>query len=236
MPLKIGQAYGVRIYQVGTAVSVDRRRRQRGRWRRRVSRRHCLPSRLRESPPSSPRKCLPSHRESSPSPTLPTCICARRIHRRARGRTRICEIRRAAHGRWPLRRPPLSLSFSENGSTLVCHVDRSETHVISAIIHIDHELDEPWPLEIEDHDGNWHAVDLQPGERSIAAARSRRQDGYARDRSFAFAVGGVTRRHRLDCCVVCSLRHGVGVVGSEVRSYVRMARRVVIARFGSLAG
>ena len=55
----------------------------------------------------------------------------------------------------------------QNGSTLVCHVDRSETHVISAIVHIDHDLDEPWPLEIEDHEGNWHAVDLAPGEMCL---------------------------------------------------------------------
>ena len=41
----------------------------------------------------------------------------------------------------------------KNGSTLVNHVDRSETHVISCIFHIGHDLDEPWPLEIEDHDG-----------------------------------------------------------------------------------
>ena len=50
------------------------------------------------------------------------------------------------------------------GSTLVNHIDRCETHVISAIFHIDHDLDEPWPLEIEDHDGNWHEVNLKPGE------------------------------------------------------------------------
>ena len=50
------------------------------------------------------------------------------------------------------------------GSTLVNHIDRCETHVISAIFHIDHDLDEPRPLEIEDHDGNWHEVNLKPGE------------------------------------------------------------------------
>ena len=51
-----------------------------------------------------------------------------------------------------------------NGSTLVNHIDRSETHVVSAIFHIDHDLDHPWPLEIEDHDGAWHRVNLKPGE------------------------------------------------------------------------
>jgi hypothetical protein len=52
----------------------------------------------------------------------------------------------------------------KNGSTLVNHVDRSETHVISCIFHIGHDLDEPWPLEIEDHDGTVHAVNIEPGE------------------------------------------------------------------------
>ena len=51
-----------------------------------------------------------------------------------------------------------------NGSTLVNHVDRSETHVISCIFHIAHDLDEPWPLEIEDHDGVVHAVNMEPGD------------------------------------------------------------------------
>jgi len=46
----------------------------------------------------------------------------------------------------------------KNGSTLVNHVDRSETHVVSCIFHLGHDLDEPWPLEIEDHDGTVHAV------------------------------------------------------------------------------
>lgn len=71
----------------------------------------------------------------------------------------------------------------KNGSTLVSHVDRSETHVISCIFHgtpypsipaglsyslslftVGHDLDEDWPLEIEDHEGNIHAVNIEPGE------------------------------------------------------------------------
>lgn len=42
-----------------------------------------------------------------------------------------------------------------------------KTHVISSIIHIAHEYDDedkPWPIEIEDHDGNLHAVSLAAGE------------------------------------------------------------------------
>jgi hypothetical protein len=51
-----------------------------------------------------------------------------------------------------------------NGSSLVNHVDRSETHVISAIVHIGHELDEPWPIQIEDHDGRYHELELEEGQ------------------------------------------------------------------------
>ncbi len=41
------------------------------------------------------------------------------------------------------------------------------THVISSIVHIAHEYDnddEPWPIEIEDHDGVLHAVSLKAGQ------------------------------------------------------------------------
>lgn len=44
----------------------------------------------------------------------------------------------------------------QNGSSLVMHYDKIHTHVISSIVHIAHEYDddnEPWPIEIEDHDG-----------------------------------------------------------------------------------
>ena len=54
-----------------------------------------------------------------------------------------------------------------NGSSLVMHHDKVQTHVISSIVHIAHEYDddnEPWPIEIEDHDGNLHAVNLEPGQ------------------------------------------------------------------------
>ena len=41
------------------------------------------------------------------------------------------------------------------------------THVISSIVHIAHEYDnddEPWPIEIDDHDGALRAVDLKEGQ------------------------------------------------------------------------
>ena len=39
--------------------------------------------------------------------------------------------------------------------------------MISSIAHIAHEYDddnEPWPIEIEDHDGVLHAVNLEAGQ------------------------------------------------------------------------
>ncbi len=39
--------------------------------------------------------------------------------------------------------------------------------VISSIVHVAHEYEDesrPWPIEIEDHDGNLHSVVLQEGQ------------------------------------------------------------------------
>jgi predicted 2-oxoglutarate/Fe(II)-dependent dioxygenase YbiX len=50
-----------------------------------------------------------------------------------------------------------------SGQTLRRHCDRFRTHVISSIVHIDHD-GEPWPLVIEDHQGETHHIVLRPGE------------------------------------------------------------------------
>ncbi len=52
----------------------------------------------------------------------------------------------------------------KKGSVLVPHRDREKTHIISAIINIDQDLDEEWPLLIEDHHYRKHEVYLKPGE------------------------------------------------------------------------
>lgn len=52
----------------------------------------------------------------------------------------------------------------QNGSSLVMHYDKVQTHVISSIMHIAREQDEPWPIQIEDHFGNLHSVEMEPGE------------------------------------------------------------------------
>jgi hypothetical protein len=43
------------------------------------------------------------------------------------------------------------------------------THVVSSILHIAQEYfndDEPWPIEIEDHNGELHSFFLEPGQVS----------------------------------------------------------------------
>ena len=52
----------------------------------------------------------------------------------------------------------------QNGAVLVPHRDREETHIISAIINIDQEVNEDWPLIIEDHYYRKHELTLKPGE------------------------------------------------------------------------
>lgn len=50
------------------------------------------------------------------------------------------------------------------GDTLTMHTDHMETHVVSSIIHVDRDVDEPWPIVIEGFDGVTREVDLKPGE------------------------------------------------------------------------
>ena len=52
----------------------------------------------------------------------------------------------------------------QEGAVLVPHRDREETHIISAIINIDQEINEDWPLIIEDHLYRKHELTLKPGE------------------------------------------------------------------------
>ena len=49
------------------------------------------------------------------------------------------------------------------GSVLAPHVDRTPL-VISAIINVAQDVDEPWPLEVYGHDGNAYNITIEPGE------------------------------------------------------------------------
>lgn len=52
-----------------------------------------------------------------------------------------------------------------NNSRLLMHVDKSKTHIISCILHVDHSEDsEDWPIVIEDFQGNVNEVVLESGD------------------------------------------------------------------------
>jgi len=77
-----------------------------------------------------------------------------------------------------------------NGAKLMPHLDHMETHVISAILNIAQQVDEPWPLQILDHDGKHHNIYLKPGEMvwyesaSLVHARSKPLNGSAFENLF----------------------------------------------------
>lgn len=59
------------------------------------------------------------------------------------------------------------LRIYREGSSLNMHVDKSGTHIISCILHVDHDDDEdsePWPIIIEDFQGNTNEVILESGD------------------------------------------------------------------------
>jgi len=59
------------------------------------------------------------------------------------------------------------LRVYRNNSDLKMHVDISRTHIVSCILHIDHDDDpesEPWPIVIEDFQGNTNEVILESGD------------------------------------------------------------------------
>lgn len=49
------------------------------------------------------------------------------------------------------------------GAVLAPHVDRNPL-VISAVVNVDQDVDEPWPLEVYGHDGNAYNVTMQVGD------------------------------------------------------------------------
>jgi len=57
------------------------------------------------------------------------------------------------------------LRVYHNESSLLMHVDKPETHVISCILHVDHDPEsDPWPIVIEDYQGNTNEVTLESGD------------------------------------------------------------------------
>ncbi len=59
------------------------------------------------------------------------------------------------------------------GAVLYKHLDRLETHAVSAIINVAQSgMDEPWPLQIHDHDGQEHTVLMEPGDMVLYESAS----------------------------------------------------------------
>mmetsp|Transcript_22073 Transcript_22073/g.44265 ORF Transcript_22073/g.44265 Transcript_22073/m.44265 type:complete len:369 (-) Transcript_22073:440-1546(-) len=57
------------------------------------------------------------------------------------------------------------LRIYRDGSNLNMHIDKTETHIISSIFHVGHDEDmEPWPIIIEDFQGNTNLVNLEAGD------------------------------------------------------------------------
>ncbi len=80
----------------------------------------------------------------------------------------IMEALKPVHTTWSGMRLEESACYGfriyQRGSYLYNHVDRTQTHIISSTICVDHRLEKPWPLYIEDIDGNPYQVDMEPGE------------------------------------------------------------------------
>jgi prolyl 4-hydroxylase len=49
-------------------------------------------------------------------------------------------------------------------SILEMHTDTLETHHISSIVIVDKKVNKDWPLDIQDHNGNWHKIYAEPGD------------------------------------------------------------------------
>ena len=52
----------------------------------------------------------------------------------------------------------------QRGAVLKAHRDREGSHILSAILNIAQEVEEDWPLQIDDHSGCRRQVVLAPGE------------------------------------------------------------------------
>lgn len=59
----------------------------------------------------------------------------------------------------------------ERGAMLAPHVDRLPL-VSSAIINVDQDVDEPWPLEVIGHDGRAHNITMEPGDMVLYESHS----------------------------------------------------------------
>ena len=52
----------------------------------------------------------------------------------------------------------------KRGAILEPHTDTLTTHHISSVVVVDKQVDKDWPLDIQDHEGNWHKIYTEPGD------------------------------------------------------------------------
>jgi prolyl 4-hydroxylase len=64
----------------------------------------------------------------------------------------------------------------KNNSILAPHVDRMPL-VTSCIINLEQDVDEIWPLEVFDHQGNAHNITMEPGDMVRTVRNHRNWDG-----------------------------------------------------------
>lgn len=57
------------------------------------------------------------------------------------------------------------------GAILATHVDRMPL-VTSAIINVDQDVDEPWPIEVYAHDGKAYNITMEPGDMVLYESHS----------------------------------------------------------------
>lgn len=62
------------------------------------------------------------------------------------------------------------MEFHE-GAVLATHVDRMPL-ISSAIVNVDQDVDEPWPIEVIGHDGKAHNVTMEPGDMVLYESHS----------------------------------------------------------------
>lgn len=69
------------------------------------------------------------------------------------------------------------IRYYKRGAVLRMHQDRDDQLVLSMIVNVDQDVDEPWMLEIMDHQDKLHHVPMEPGEivyyESIACVHGR---------------------------------------------------------------
>ena len=101
---------------------------------------------------------------SSEHTSVPACMVELDDHMRSVIREAMLPILE----QWVQRKLELTALYGireyRRGATLKMHVDKIETHHVSAIVNVYRHVDTDWPLHIHDHGGTLHKVYMKPGE------------------------------------------------------------------------